>query len=89
MIQKELTFNYPKYETPFKVSINPNYFEWMINNYNQWAIDNSGQMKRFPKYTNAILNSDLGFFSAVTYPTADWHRIEKLIKWSLIFFIHE
>jgi hypothetical protein len=59
----------------------------MIKYCNQWAIDNSGQMKRFPKYTNAILNSDLGLFSAVTYPTADWHRIEKLIKWSLIFFI--
>ncbi len=53
----------------------------MTNYYNQWTIDNSGQMKRFPEYKNAILNNDLGLFAAVTYPTADWHKIEKLIKW--------
>jgi hypothetical protein len=59
----------------------------MIKYCNQWAIDNSEQMKRFPKYRNAILNSDLGLFAAITYLTANRHKIEKLIKWALIFFI--
>lgn len=44
-------------------------------------------MGTIDKYRNVIRKSDCGLFAAVVYPTADWHRIEKLMKWSIIFFI--
>ena len=83
----DLTFYYPEYVSPFAVSINPNYSKWMDRYCSQWAIDSCGAMGRIDKYRNAIRKSDCGLFAAVVYPSADWHRIEKLMKWSLIFFI--
>ena len=44
-------------------------------------------MNQFEKYRTKINKSDCGLFAAVTYPGANWHRCEKLMKWSLIFFI--
>ncbi|XP_054162236.1 uncharacterized protein LOC128960190 [Oppia nitens] len=84
---KNLVFIYPRYETPFVVSINPNYSKWMDRYCTQWAVDNCGQMGQHNRYRRAIENSDCGLFAAVTYPGANWHRCEKLMKWSLIFFI--
>lgn len=82
-----IQFHYPYYESPFRVSINPNFSRWMERYCSQWAINTSGPMRANQRYINSIRNSDLGFFSAVTFPTANWHRIEKLMKWCLMFFI--
>lgn len=82
-----LHFEYPHYESPFRVAINPNFSRWMERYCSQWAINTSGPMRANEHYVASIRNSDLGFFSAVTFPTANWHRIEKLMKWCLMFFI--
>ena len=82
-----INFVYPHYESPFRVSINPNYSKWMDGYCCQWAVNNSGPMRSNKTYVDSIQRSDLGFFSAVCFPTANWHRIEKLMKWCLMFFI--
>lgn len=84
---ERLQYEQPVYESPFRVSINPNFSRWMERYCSQWAINTSGPMRFNERYVAAIRNSDLGFFSAVTFPTANWHRIEKLMKWCLMFFI--
>ncbi|KAI2809388.1 hypothetical protein BLOT_000537, partial [Blomia tropicalis] len=82
-----LQFHYPHYESPFRVSINANFSYWMDSYCCQWAINTSGPMRMNSRYVSSIRNSDLGFFSAVTFPTANWHRMEKLMKWCMMFFI--
>ena len=83
----KISFIYPRYESPFIVSINPNYSQWMDRYCTQWAVDNCGPMAQCSRLKNKIERSDCGLFAAVTYPTANWHRCQTLMKWSIIFFI--
>ncbi|CAG2108354.1 unnamed protein product [Medioppia subpectinata] len=53
----------------------------------QWAIDNCGPMREHQKYRTNIRDSDCGLWAAVVYPSANWHRCQTLMKWSLMFFI--
>lgn len=82
-----LAFHYPHYESPFRVLINPNFSRWMERYCAEWAINNSGPMRNNEKYCRSIRNADIGIFSAITFPTANWHRMEKLVKWASMFFI--
>lgn len=82
-----LRYYYPHYESPFRVAINKNFSLWMQRYCAEWAIANSGPMRHNAQCVEAIRNSDLGIFAAITFPTANWHRLEKLIKWAFMFFI--
>lgn len=53
-----------------------------------WVIDHIGITIANRRYfIDSIKNSDLGLYSACTFTTANWHRLEKLIKWCILFFI--
>ncbi|KAH9517728.1 hypothetical protein DERF_008370 [Dermatophagoides farinae] len=82
-----LNFIYPHYESPFPVVINPNYSQWMIRYCYEWAIDNSGPLRKHQAFVDSIRNSDLGLYSACCFPSANFHRLEKLMKWCTMFFL--
>lgn len=82
-----LNFIYPYYESPFPVLINRNYSKWMIRYCYEWAIDNSGPLRKHQAFVDSIRNSDLGLYSACCFPSANFHRLEKLMKWCTMFFL--
>lgn len=54
----------------------------------RWVIDHIGiSISNRRHFIDSIQNSDLGLYSACTFTTANWHRLEKLIKWCILFFI--
>lgn len=59
----------------------------MIRYCYEWAIDNSGPLRKHQAFVDSIRNSDLGLYSACCFPSANFHRLEKLMKWCTMFFL--
>ncbi|UXI18065.1 aldose reductase-like [Sarcoptes scabiei] len=87
---ERIRFNYPYYRSPFRVQLNPNYSERLNRECNEWAINlfNHHHQSLLTKSTIESINgSDLGLFSARTFPSAERHRLKNLMKWCFIFFL--